>query len=417
MTGVYAVLERLFLFFKGYLIIELCGESKERFVNLCSNRAIEILHIFSFEDRWFCKIHCRDYKKIYPFIKKTGCCTKIQEKRGFPFLLKKMKKRKGLFVGAALAWLIISQCSGRIWDIEVQGGFLHTKEQILRVIKEELKVYGGVLSSGVDCFEIEKRLRLDYSEIGWISVERKGCRLSVMMNESVMPEQVDTMENPCHIVAERDGVVTRLEVLSGTPLVKAGDVVSKGDILISGIVPVVGDYDAFVRNNPVGARGAVWLESDFSYDALFPMSYEKKNFSEEKLGLEIFLFDQKLFSYIPRYSEGKYDIISIDIVPYAFDDYKAPVLLRKYRCMKYETEKVKLTTEEAQEKALALWNAFLTDWETQGVRITETEYVVEPQRTFCKINGTVKACGNFISYQEILEEEWNVENEHSGNNP
>ena len=70
--------------------------------------------------------------------------------------------------------LIITQCSKRIWHIDVQGGFLHTRQQIMRVLNDELNIYGGVISELVDCFEIEKRIRLDYNEIGWISVEKKA---------------------------------------------------------------------------------------------------------------------------------------------------------------------------------------------------------------------------------------------------
>ena len=411
------MLEKLFLFLKGYIILELCGESKERFINLCKNKEIEIIHIFSINNVWFCKLRSQDYKKVRSFLSKTGCRTKIRKKCGLPFLLRELGQRKGLVIGSIWFLLIVTQCAGRIWNIEVEGGFLHTREQLLQVLEEELQVYGGVPGDQVDCFEIEKRLRLDYSEIGWISVEKKGCRLFVMLNESVMPKQAEIPETPCHIVAAQDGIVKRLEVFSGVPVVKAGDEVKKGDILISGIVPIVGDYDAVLRNQPVAAVGSVWLESEFSYQAEYATVFQQKNFIKEKNGLEIFLFGRKLISYIPRYSEGEYDIITTDIVPYAFEDYQAPVFFRKYRCMGYELEQKKMTEVEIEKKSEELWQSFLTDWEAQGVEIIHAQYTTELRRNKCMITGNVKACGNFISYQEILEEEWMLNNEYSGDNP
>ena len=411
------MLEKIFLFAQGYLILELCGVSKERFVNLCKNKEIEILHIFLINETWYCKIKCSDYKKVRTFLAKTGCRIKIKEKRGLPFRWKQIKKRKGMLIGCILFFLIVTQCSGRIWHISVDGGFLHTREQMMRVLEEELMVYGGVPGNQVDCFEIEKRLRLDYNEIGWISVEKRGCRLYVRLNESTMPEQVERLETPSHIIAQQDGVVKRMEVLSGIPMVKTGDMVKKGDILISGIVPIVGDYDTLLRNNPVAATGSVYLESEFSYSASYSMKYEKKNFTEERSGIEFFLFGRKLFSYIPRYSEGKYDIMSIDIVPYAFEDYRAPVLFRKYRCIRYETETIQMTENEAKEKAKTAWEAFLEDWEAQGVTITDATFSTQITGGVCRATGTITACGNFISYQEILEEEWKVQDEHSRDNP
>lgn len=411
------MLEKLFYYLQGYLILELCGTSKERFINLCKNREVEIIHIFLINNTWFCKIKCRDYKKIRSFIRKTGCVCKIKEKRGVPFEIKKIKKRKGLILGSLLFFLIITQCSGRIWHISVEGGFLHTREQMLQVMREELGVYGGVPSGRVDCFEIEKRLRLDYNEIGWISVEKRGCRMFVRLNESTMPETLNVKEEPVHIIASKDGIVRKIEVLAGIPQVKTGDIVKAGDILISGIVPIMGDYEELLRNEQVAADGSVYLESDFSYQAGFSLQYEKKKWKKERSGLDIFLFDKKIFSYIPRYSEGKYDIMSIDIVPYAFDDYYVPVLVRKYRLLQYEPEQMLMTEQEGKERAEKDWEAFLSDWEKQGVQIIQADYETRFTKKTCQVTGTITACGNFISYQEILDEEWKVEDEYSGNNP
>lgn len=411
------MLEQLFYYLQGYLILELCGDSKERFINLCKNREIEIIHIFVINSTWFCKIKCCDYKEIRTLLKKTGCRISIQKKCGLPFDIRKLKKRKGLIAGSILFILIMLQCSSRIWHISVEGGFIHTREQMLQVLQQELGVYGGVPAKLVDCFEIEKRLRLDYNEIGWISVEKKGCRVCVCLNESTMPKKSETQSMPCHIIAEQDGIVQKMEVKTGIPKVKTGDAVKKGDILISGIVPIVGDFDELIRLDPVVATGEVHLKSEFSYLAKFPIVYEQKNYTDSRLGLDFFWFHEKIFSYIPRYSDGKYDIMSIDIVPYVFDDCQVPVLFRKYRLLQYDSELVTMTKKEAEEKAKASWEEFLTDWRTQGVDIITAEFSSEIKQKVCEITGTVTACGNFISYQEIKEEEWKTENEYRGDNP
>ena len=411
------MIEKLFYFLQGYLILELYGDSKERFINLCKNKEIEMTQIFMINKQWFCKIKCRDFIKIKTFIKKTGCMCKIKKKCGLPFMLRKIKSRKGILMGSVLFYIILTQCSGRIWNISVDGGFLHTREQILQVMAEELGVYGGISGSQIDCFEIEKKLRLDYNEIGWISVEKKGCKLHVMLNESTMPKESVQREYAAHIVAEHDGIVRKVEVMSGVPMVKAGDEVKKGDILISGILTFEGDYDEIIRKEPVGAEGKVYLESDFSYQAGYSLTYEQKNYKNKRYGLEFFMFDKKIFSYIPRYSEGKYDIMSIDIVPFCFEDYKVPVLFKKYKLLAYDSELIKLTETELSDKIKNDWNEFLADWEKQGVQIIRNSYTTDSMLKKCIVNGTITACGNFISYQEILEEEWKNKDEYSGNNP
>ena len=409
--------EKLFLFCKGYLILKLSSFSKERFLNLCKANKIEIIDIVEINKIFYCKMACGDFLKIKPMVRKTGCRPEIMKKEGWPFLLRKAKKKKGLFFGGLLGLFLLGQCTGRIWHIDVKGGFLHTREQIVQVLKEELDVYGGIGRETVDCAEVERELRLLYNEISWVSVEKKGCNLYIRLNESTMPGRNVKTEEPCHIIAEKDGTVQGVEVISGIAQVKKGDKVKKGDILISGVVPVVGDYEEILMLKPVGACGTVWIQTDFSYQAAYPMEYEVKSETNVKKGVGFFWFQKKLFSYIPRYSEGKYDIIISDMVPFVFKDFQVPFRIRKYVIRAYVPVKVKMTREEAERKATEMYHTFLYDWETQGIHIIEEQFSVEAGQFFCtaKAEGIVR--GNFISYREISEEEWQPENEYNRDNP
>ena len=76
-----------------------------------------------------------------------------------------------------------------------------------------------------------------------------------------------------------------------------------------------------------------------------------------------------------------------------------------------------MTDTQAKEKAMLCWEKFLTDWKSQGVQIINEQFETKIQYNTCKATGTVIACGNFISYQEILKEELNIKDEYSGNNP
>ncbi|KUK31011.1 MAG: Sporulation protein YqfD, partial [Thermoanaerobacterales bacterium 50_218] len=67
---------------------------------------------------------------------------------------------------------------------------------------------------------------------------------------------------PCHLVARRSGIIKEILVLSGTPEVKEGDLVQKGQVLISGIVEEEpsereGDLVPLERPRYVEAQGIV----------------------------------------------------------------------------------------------------------------------------------------------------------------
>ncbi len=409
--------EKLFLYLKGYLIVRLQGVSKERFLNLCKSRKIEIIDIVSINDILYCKMTCKDYIKIKPLVRKTGCCPKIEKKEGLPFLINRIKKRKGVIIGGLIGLFFLVQCAERIWYIDVQGGFVHTRAQIVQVLKSELQVYGGIGKDSVDCAEIERELRLIYNEIGWVSVEKKGCNLYIRLNESTMPDNIGKTEVPSHIVAEKNGIVQGIEVISGIAQVKNGDIVTEGDILISGIVPVVGDYDEIIALKPVGAQGKVYLETEYSYQSVYQMEYKEKIWTESKKGVGFFWLQEKLFSYIPRYSEGKYDIITFDIVPFVFRDYEVPFRIRNYEVRAYELMQKKMSEAEAEEKAETEYLAFLSDWKAQGIKIISDDFSVRIEEQICIAVAEGVVQGNFISYQEIKEEEWKEEYEHSGDNP
>lgn len=408
-------MNRFFFFCKGYVIIKLPEESAERFLNLCKARGMEITDVLLISSHVYCKMLSGNYLKLKPIAEKTRCFPKMEKKAGFPFFLRDARRRKGIFIGCLFGLLLLSQCSQRIWHIDVKGGFIHTRQQMVQVLKEELQIYGGIGKNEVDCVEIEKKIRLLYQEIGWVSVERRGCNLYIRLNESTMPTLPEKTEQVCHIIAERDGRVSAVEVKSGTAMVKKGDVVKKGDILISGIVSILGDYEELIEEKVVGAQGKVWLESDFSYHAVYSMQYEQKIEEKSRYGLGVFFGERKIFSYIPSYSEGKYDIITSDIVPFVFEDYQVPFCIRIYRVNKYHTETETRTEAAVKSRAEREYIRFLEDLQAQNIQVAESSFETDISEKTCDAYGSGRLCGNFISYREIQEEE--SEDEHYGNNP
>ncbi|MGN0505180.1 MAG: sporulation protein YqfD [Lachnospiraceae bacterium] len=410
------MVEKLFWLIKGYVIVELCGLYPERFFNLCKSRNIAITDIFTVDTSCFCRISLKDYKNLRPVAKKAHCIPKIRKREGMPFLVKRAAGRKGFLIGFCLSLILAWQCSLRVWNIEVYGGFLHTKEQILDYLEEE-GISAGIRSNDIDCFELEKQMRLHYPDIGWVSAEIKGTNLYINLNESVMPKEADVPEGEYHIVAAQDGIVEKISVKAGVPKVKKGDTVQKGDILISGVVPIIGDNELLLRKQPLAAQGEVLLRSSFSYSADASMYYTKKTVTKQKRGIQIMVLGKKLFSYIPRYSIGKYDIMTVDVKPVMFEEFSFPVRIREYRLLAYEETRERYTEEEAVSRAEEKLSAFLADWEKQKVEILSKEVSFEVFQNVCQARGTITARGNFISYQEISEEEWRTEYEHSGDNP
>lgn len=409
-------MEQLYWFWKGYVFVHIYGSYPERFFNLCKNRGILIKRLERTKTYCSCSMLLRDYKLLRPIARKAHCFPKIMRKQGLPFLICKIKDRKGFVFGVLLSAFILWQCSIRIWNIEIEGGFLHTKEQMSSYLEEQ-NIYAGIHKEKINCFELEKSIRLSFPDIGWISAQVKGTNLYIKLNEAVMPSTEETMEGFYHIVAANDGLVEKISVRAGTPKVKKGDYVKKGEILISGILPIVGDNEELIRNQPIAAKGEVVLISDFSYREESSLCYRIKKTRKQQEGIQISIFGKKLFSYIPRYSGRNYDIITFDVQPVMFGEFRFPLKIRKYQVILYDEHKETYTKEQAVGRAQKRLQNFLSDWKNQQVEILSENITFQVDRTLCVASGIITAKGNFISYQEISEEEWRKEDEHSRSNP
>lgn len=70
--------------------------------------------------------------------------------------------------------------------------------------------------------------------IAWAGVEIRGVKLTVSIEDSISVPKLIQSNQPYNIVAERDGLIVKMEVYAGNALVKEGDTVRKGQLLVSG---------------------------------------------------------------------------------------------------------------------------------------------------------------------------------------
>ena len=129
--------------------------------------------------------------------------------------------------------------------IEISGQSYYTEENIVDYLDTK-NIYCGMYGGNIDHEKIEKQIRKHYDGIGWVSVNKKGSRLLVNVRE-MTKDKIITKKKPADLVASDDGKVISIVTSAGTAKVRKGKKVKKGKVLISGIVPVVGDNDEVIR--------------------------------------------------------------------------------------------------------------------------------------------------------------------------
>ncbi|HEX3032278.1 MAG TPA: sporulation protein YqfD, partial [Bacillota bacterium] len=81
----------------------------------------------------------------------------------------------------------------------------------------------------------EKLLAVKVPGIAWAGLEMEGTRVRVKVVEKVLPPPRISLK-PADVVAKREGLINQVLVMAGEAVVKPGDMVKRGQILISGNV-------------------------------------------------------------------------------------------------------------------------------------------------------------------------------------
>ncbi|MBR2408094.1 MAG: sporulation protein YqfD [Lachnospiraceae bacterium] len=415
-------MKRVFDFIKGEVFVELSGTSPERFFNICRSRKIPLYNVSTqLTEKGTCyvaKMKLKDYLRIRPTAKKTHCIPYIRKRLGLPFWLKKYRSRIMFFAGGFYCLWFVWLLSCFVWDISVTGGFVHTEEELLSYLREN-GVVCGMRCETVNCTDIERQLRIDYPDIGWVSAELRGTKLFLRVAETDMPIVQEETKTPVHLVATADGIVEKLVCRKGTPLVKEGDVVKKGDILVSGIISVIGDNDIEVDRYPVAAEADITLKTIKKYMHTFERKMEEHNFTgKSENGYRFFYGNKKIFSHMPSHSYTNYAIITEDAVLSLHKHFPLPFRVQKTTVSEYVPVIRDYTKEEAEqvaEQALERYVAYLTG---HGTKVLSVETKMTMNEKNVVTTGKLVLLSEAWEQVAVQENEWRLQNsdEYSGNN-
>ncbi|KIR01883.1 Stage IV sporulation protein [Lachnospiraceae bacterium TWA4] len=142
---------------------------------------------------------------------------------------------------------------------------MYTSEAILTFLREEGYTQ-GMKSSKVDCNEVENLLKQNYERMSWVSARVVGTRILIQVKENYGELEIkkpDTKE--MDLVAPYDGKVVSIITRDGVPMVKVGANVKKGQILISGEIPIKDDSGEIINYRYIRADAMVVLERNLSY--------------------------------------------------------------------------------------------------------------------------------------------------------
>ena len=261
------------------------------------------------------------------------------------------KMRIGFFIGALLCAALLAASSFFVWDINVSGQTGLSEKEILKTL-EGYGLYIGAYIPNIDTMRLENELVIDTEELSYASINLRGTVAEVVVRER-KEKDVENISLPSNLVASCDGQIESIEVRGGMPTVKKGQIVKKGQLLVSGVI----DSQA-VGYRLVRARGEIYARISRSFTAEVPLVREKKSRTgEKKTRVTIRFFAKKINLFSNNdISFEKYDTIEEEKRLCLFDRVELPVFIIKTTYSEYVTETEKISEEQAlsiAEKELA----------------------------------------------------------------
>ena len=280
----------LYRYFYGRLKIRFYGEFPERILNLCAVGGIILWDSKFRDDSIIANITVKDFYKLKEMMHGTGMRLHILDKSGFPFFVSRYKRRYGLFIGLILFISILQFLSSFIWIIDVNGNSSTDYNEIVSAC-EEIGISVGTPKASINPKTQRERLLLKLDSLSWAALNVEGSRLTVNVSEAKKEKVKDTA--PCNLKAEYDGIIKKIDVTSGNCVVKVGDAVKKGDVLVSGIIETAGGT-RFVRSD-----GSIIAQVEKSYTLTEKFKIKKNaETGESKTKTVIDLFGIKIPLYL-----------------------------------------------------------------------------------------------------------------------
>lgn len=350
----------------GYLYIKIEGYFTERLIN--KSRDQNILFWDTKRDKStivYAKIKLKDYRKLLKLAKMEKCRIKIIKKRGLPFILKKYRKRKilvGIVIISIISFIILSQF---IWNIEIYGTESIDKEELMQDINNlGLKI--GTLKRNINEEEIINKIRMERNDISWIGISMQGTNVKIQIVEADSKVNVIDDNEYCNIIANSDGQIVKVSAQNGIPVVKEGDIVTKGQILIEGWMD--GKYTGTTYVHAEGEiKAKTWYtkKEQVRYKQVVS-TYTEKN--ENKYSIKINKIYINLYKTLSKFE--KYDTIETTKKAKIFSNLYLPFeVIKKTNLEKVESE-ITYSEEETKEQGIKKISEEL-DNETKGKEVLQ----------------------------------------------
>lgn len=356
---------------KGYVQMKAEGRFLERFINLCSNRQIYMWDIRRTGATCItAKISRQGFRCLRPICASTHTRVHILTKKGFPFILAKLLRRKLFLIGFFAFIIAIFWMCNHIWAIELSGTY-YMEDYIILQELEKSGVKVGASIHSIDQNQVKNDILTRNSQLSFIWVDIRGTKAYVEVKQKDEKPEVVPSGVPCNIVAKHSGLIKKITVREGDTIAQENQYVQEGDLLVSGIRET-----KFIGMRLVRADADVQAETEHEITDQFSvrkMNNVKTGKHQVRYGLKLFGKEWDFFRKVPQYTHFEATITETQCK--LFDNLYLPFGIKKIVYEETEPVETILSKEEAVKQAKEELNKRL-ETELIGATIIERNFEV-----------------------------------------
>lgn len=245
-------------FLSHSVLLRIEGFDRQKLLSTCMAQGI-LLKDIRFEEEL--SMTLRVTREDFPRLKKAAGnryrITVLSEKGFRPFFLR-MFVRRSTVAGLLLFTALMFYQAAFISEVQIYG-YEHLQEAEIRQVLAEHGICEGARKNK-DLDGVEAAMYSRFDNLSWIGIEYSGNMASVQIVENKpVPERKDPSQYT-HVVADKAGYIEKIIPRNGLRAVEDGTYVKPGDVVITGLMPIV---DKTFENReggfrPVHGEGEVW---------------------------------------------------------------------------------------------------------------------------------------------------------------
>lgn len=366
---------------KNICKLKVKGLNQEKYIN----KIIKDIKIYDYDriskDEFVFGIEYSDLKKTKKFLVENNFEIIEIKKMGFYKHFLNFFSSIGLIIGFSLSLVLIFFQNIYIKNYQVIGNESLSTKEIVRFIKDNFNSN----KNKIDIKAVEIALTNEFKDISYASVIIKGQTLVINIKEKLLPNEIYGDFSP--LIAHFDGKITKVELVSGTLNIKVGDIVKKGDILVSPFI-----IDSQGENKEVEANAKIYAETwNIGIVEYFDNYYETTRTGKRIENSEITLFGLEIYKNTKEnkfklFEEESYtqDLNKNIILPFKLNKHiifelESNLVEKPFESVKDEVvDKARLNALEKLQKYDIVINEFYSTKASVGITIVS--YVITAER-------------------------------------